>query len=249
MPNRFLNAIAGLSVLMLALATACSPTLDVPPVPPTNALIAEDAVTATSSPKPGTGALVTQQPPAIQAKFTLGYVSYQEPYASPVFLVEPQAGLIFEVRDVQYNTEKAGVLAGYQQRIAFPDGEIWELVFSDFQYNPEGDEIVGYQVTLNGEQMAGPGRDAIDITQAQGWGFAPPPGNWLEPLPYAYITMPCQGDSNVEYDYPNGVRQVLRHTITCENPVKVYLMDYSAYTYNAGMALTGYMMVMAISPE
>lgn len=219
-------------------APAATPT----PVPPT-ATPTPVPLTATPTPVPPTP---TPTPPQV----ILGYVG--DLPASPAAFVQPESVLVIEILEVTYDAETSK-LERYNERIEQASGEVLELEFYDLVYT-EGHQVDGYVVSINGTITKGPNSKEFESARSEietGLAFAPNVFVWDAELPLGPVLSPCSGgvESNVEYAFPEGRRQVARQEIICPDQKKIYNLQYSDYTYSERFgALSGFSVHVEISP-
>lgn len=180
------------------------------------------------------------EPPSGQPVF--GYID-----ASPAVFIQPESGLRIEIFDGVYDPETGG-LEGYRAKVTYPAGDSIDLEFRDIAFNISTGSVDGYAVSVDGDDLQGPTIEEFE-SKKSGLGpvvaFSLNPGAWMEPLPV--VSVPCQGDSTVQYDQAEGRRQVARHTITCGS--QTYTLQYSAYAYDDQLGtLTGYSVLVEITP-
>jgi hypothetical protein len=186
------------------------------------------------------------------ATVTLGYVE-----SSPAAYVRIESGLTIRVYDVVYDVNKFRV-DGYKETITYPGGESVELAFT-VDYGAD-DLTISYKTSVNGETKEGPSRETFEKTQADITdALAVAPNLYNGDLPKFAIRLPCPAQSeNVEYGseihtLADGSkfqsRQIVRHTLSCENPQKTYTLEYEDYRYDEQVSgLAGLTVKLSIAP-
>lgn len=171
---------------------------------------------------------------SVSEGIVIGYID-----SSPAIFIQPESALIVEISKATYNPETGG-LGSYQVKVKYPAGNSIDLEFYDIAFNPATGSVDTYQVAMDGNDIQGPTIEEFESRKSELGSvvaFSVNSFAGTEPLPM--VSVPCQGDSNVEYGETEGWPQIIRHVITCGD--QIYILEYSGYVYDNQMGtLAGY---------
>lgn len=229
-----------LVMCFVVMSLACRGSAASPQLP---AMDSQSQVEVTTTPKgePSNVSEVATLPTAessesmsVSEGIVIGYID-----SSPAIFIQPQSGLTVEISQAVYDPETGG-LKSYHAKVKYPAGNSIDLEFHDIAFNPSTGSVDVYQVAMDGNDLQAPTIQEFESRKSELGSvvaFSVNSFAGTEPLPI--VSVPCQGDSNVEYGESEGWQQVLRHVITCSD--QIYTFEYSGYVYDSQMGtLAGY---------